>query len=278
MWKVLRKNRGLTLIELVVAMALSSILIAGLYRTYVRQQKTYTVETQVVDMQQNVRVALNTMVREIRMAGFGGVGDVLALAGGVNGSTNVITAGGTNSITIVGGFTQISTLAVEAPMGTSTVILASSADAAKFDNAANRYISIGGVESNTVKSINGAIITLDNSLRVPHKLSDPLGNPVTIPVYKIEEVTYQVDPNSKLTRDAGAGPEVVADNVQSLQFKYFDADGVETDIPLAIRMVNVQINARTESQDPEYKGGALEGYRERVLTSNIQVRNMTTSP
>ena len=61
----------MTLIELLVALTISGILVAGVYRTFVSQQHTYTVQEQVVDMQQNVRLAINRMTREIRMAGFG---------------------------------------------------------------------------------------------------------------------------------------------------------------------------------------------------------------
>ena len=75
----LRGCKGLTLIELLVAMAISSILIAAIYRTFIGQHKTYTVQEQVVDMQQNVRVAINRMMREIRMAGFGSAWNVFPL-------------------------------------------------------------------------------------------------------------------------------------------------------------------------------------------------------
>ena len=61
-------RKGITLIELLVALTISGILVAGVYRTFVSQQHTYTVQEQVVDMQQNVRLAINRMTRELRMA------------------------------------------------------------------------------------------------------------------------------------------------------------------------------------------------------------------
>ena len=80
------KNRGVTLIELLVALVISSILIAAFYRLFISQQQTYSVQEQVTDMQQNARVGINRMMSEIRMAGFGNVRDVLpTLVGGVNG-------------------------------------------------------------------------------------------------------------------------------------------------------------------------------------------------
>ena len=64
-------RRGLTLIELLVAVTITGLLVGGIYRTFVSQQHTYTIQEQVVDMQQNVRLAINRMTRELRMAGYG---------------------------------------------------------------------------------------------------------------------------------------------------------------------------------------------------------------
>ena len=87
--RILKETKGLSLIELLVALGVSSILMAGLYRTYIGQQRAYTVEDQVVDMQQNVRVSVGQMMREVRMAGYGG--NILTAFGNVNGFTNIIT-------------------------------------------------------------------------------------------------------------------------------------------------------------------------------------------
>jgi type IV pilus assembly protein PilW len=61
---------GLTLIELLVALSISSILIAAAYRTFISQHKAYEVQSDVMGMQQGVRVAMDILVRDIRMAGF----------------------------------------------------------------------------------------------------------------------------------------------------------------------------------------------------------------
>jgi type IV pilus assembly protein PilW len=69
-WSTSEKNKGLTLIELLIALVLSSVLIVSLYRIFIGQQKTYTVQDQVADMQQNIRGAIDRMTKEIRMAGY----------------------------------------------------------------------------------------------------------------------------------------------------------------------------------------------------------------
>jgi len=60
---------GFTLVELLIAMAISAILMTGIISVYLIQQKTYVVETQVAAMQQNIRAGLYPIVRELRMTG-----------------------------------------------------------------------------------------------------------------------------------------------------------------------------------------------------------------
>jgi type IV pilus assembly protein PilW len=271
------KDRGVTLIELLIALVISSILIAAVYRTFIGQQKTYTVQEQVVDMQQNVRVAINKMMREIRMANFGNVSSVFP----VNGFGTVITPD-LKSITIVGGFKQIkdasgNPILTSSTSGTS-VTLGHATD--EFDGAAHKYISIGGLESNTVHSRAGAALTLDNPLKVAY--------PAGTPVFKVQALTYSVGlSNDKmcLRRDenTGGGAFAVAENIENVQFEYYDGASPPNllALPIAdpgkIRMIRVTLTAKTNMADPELlKTG--DGYRRRTIASNIQVRNMGISP
>ena len=63
-------NRGFTLMELMIAMAIASIVLASIYRVYQTQQKAFTTQQLVVEMQQNARSAMTLMKRETRMAGY----------------------------------------------------------------------------------------------------------------------------------------------------------------------------------------------------------------
>lgn len=65
-----RNKSGFTLVELLIAMFISSLVIGAIYTTYEKQQKVYTAQDQVVDVQQNLRAGMNIMTREIRMAGY----------------------------------------------------------------------------------------------------------------------------------------------------------------------------------------------------------------
>ena len=63
-------QKGFSLIELMVAMAIASVLMAGIYTFYHNQLKTHITQQEMVDMQQDARAAMYMMTREIRMAGY----------------------------------------------------------------------------------------------------------------------------------------------------------------------------------------------------------------
>jgi len=65
----LKNSAGFTLIEILIAMAISGMVMTGIYQAYVQQMRVNNTQNQVVDMQQSVRVAMYFMEREIRLAG-----------------------------------------------------------------------------------------------------------------------------------------------------------------------------------------------------------------
>jgi len=66
---ILNKN-GVTLIELLVVMVIAAIVMAGIYRVFIGQTKTYAIQDQVMEVQQSVRGAMEILLRDLRMTGF----------------------------------------------------------------------------------------------------------------------------------------------------------------------------------------------------------------
>ncbi|CAB5100410.1 hypothetical protein D3OALGB2SA_1797 [Olavius algarvensis associated proteobacterium Delta 3] len=64
------KNSGFTLVELLVAMAVGSIVMTGIFYVFRAQQNSFVSNTQGVQIQQNLRAAMYMMEREIRLAGY----------------------------------------------------------------------------------------------------------------------------------------------------------------------------------------------------------------
>jgi type IV pilus assembly protein PilW len=65
---------GFTLVEVLMAMALSSVVLAALVGTFVVQRRTYVLQEQITEMVQTARAAVDMMSREIRMAGYNPTG------------------------------------------------------------------------------------------------------------------------------------------------------------------------------------------------------------
>ncbi len=63
-------QRGFTLMEVLISMAIGGLLLGVVVNTFVIQQKSYDVQEQVTEMVQTARAAMDMMTREIRMAGY----------------------------------------------------------------------------------------------------------------------------------------------------------------------------------------------------------------
>lgn len=64
------KQKGVTLIELLVALVVCGIVIGAIYRLFVVQTRAYTIQDSVVEIQQSVRSAMEILLRDLRMTGF----------------------------------------------------------------------------------------------------------------------------------------------------------------------------------------------------------------
>lgn len=63
-------QRGLTLVEILVALTISAFLIAGVIQLFVGSKQTYRGHDALSRIQENGRFAIDTMARDIRMAGY----------------------------------------------------------------------------------------------------------------------------------------------------------------------------------------------------------------
>jgi type IV pilus assembly protein PilW len=71
-----KKTAGFTLIEVMVSMTIGLVVLAAVAGTFTVQLRQNSAEEQLAQMQQDVRGALDLMVREIEMAGFKSAGGV----------------------------------------------------------------------------------------------------------------------------------------------------------------------------------------------------------
>ena len=68
--KKIKDSKGMTLVEVLLALAISVMIIGGTLALLVQSDRTSTGQSYVAEMQQNARIALDLMTREILMAGY----------------------------------------------------------------------------------------------------------------------------------------------------------------------------------------------------------------
>jgi prepilin-type N-terminal cleavage/methylation domain-containing protein len=63
-------DKGFTIAEFLLVMAISGVLLAGIYAAAYSQQKSYICQEQVSVMRQNLRAGMDFIMRELQMAGY----------------------------------------------------------------------------------------------------------------------------------------------------------------------------------------------------------------
>jgi hypothetical protein len=271
------------------------------------QQKAYSVQAEVSAIQQDTRVSLVMMSREIRMAG------LLAGAGSGSGFTD-----GTNNIT-VNGFTNavVPVNSTSGPDGITAVYAAAElgtvqsvgAGVLTLDNDVDSYFKDGGGSLIAEK----CFVAFDIRSDKVYQVSAVSGTNVTVvnlpsftipdgtTVYGVKAITYSVA-SGVLRRDenTGDGAQPLAGDgtstvVEDVQFAYqlrgdttwYNGGGFPAGTSNAdIRMVRINIAVRTgieDSDDANYARPALEdhpaatttdGYRRRVYATVVKIRNL----
>ena len=225
----LRENRqkGFTLVEMIVAMAVTMIVMAAIFVTYKSQQDSYLSQEQVAEMQQNLRTAFYMMARDIRMAGYDPTGDAgagMVTANATNINFTMDITGGENDGNNNDGDSQI-------------------------DEADEHY--------------DGDIADIGDN------------------------ITYAIA-GGNLVRNDTSGNQVVANNIDWLDFEYLDWQGNVTATLAEIRSIQITLVARAGRIDREFTNNLVyqnqqnsrsytapgDNFRRRVLSTTIQCRNM----
>ena len=200
-------NRGFTLAELLVGLFVSGIVMTTILSAYYSQNKSYAVQDQLAAMVQNLRAAMDIMIRETRMAGYD-------------------------------------------PTGT-----------------ANAGIVVATATSLTItEDMNGdGSITGDES--ITYSLADS-----------------DADGDNDLERNSN----LIAENIDALDFVYLDENDASTAIPSEIRSIQITLVAKTQKVDQGYhdtitytnQGGTPifgppnDSFRRRRLTAEVKCRNL----
>lgn len=210
MRRIWRAEEGITLIELMVAAVVTSVVVAAAMAIVITSSKATQVNEQVADTQQNVRLAMDLISQDIKLAGFNMTSAVGACTVGTlawpapivpgdnvpGGAVGVINDVGPDTVRLVvpsmtagagGGTPVLSALA----SGASNIIALSSGDITAMGTAGlalGSVVSVGGASSGPVTAIGAASLTLGKPLSTSTGAQFPIGTPV----YLLQCVQYSI--------------------------------------------------------------------------------------
>jgi len=70
-------NKGTSLIELLITLVIASFIMAGVYQVFIHEAKSYESQEQIGESQNAVRSGMETLVSDLRMAGYDREGGVV---------------------------------------------------------------------------------------------------------------------------------------------------------------------------------------------------------
>jgi type IV pilus assembly protein PilW len=268
---------GFSLVEVMAALVILAIAMTAVFATFISQQKSFTVQNRVAEMQQNLRQAVEYISRDIRLAGYG-------IPGNVTIPNNVVAAGvtslrslyakdnttGPDQIFILYLFdmdanqppTTDNALGVPANAGsitvpTSTGFLATGGELVLVTDGTTADLYETSAASGTTLTFGGGY-----GYNAGHTNSYPAGSP-PVAVAKARFVRYYIDsttdpahPTLMVDRMGGLASQPLADDIEDMQLTYgldtsSPADGVvdtwasNPTTPSQIRQVRLQFIGRT---------------------------------
>lgn len=285
---ILRKESGLSLIEVLVAMVLGIIVTGAVYQTYTVQTKSYIIQDHVSEMQQNARAAMEMIIREVRMAGFQEAGFTVLDANAV---VAINSSAGPDAIMVSDSRGLSTGIPANIAAGSPTITV-SSLDP-DIDGTDDFFQNAGIIISDGVHTEGFQISGIDTASDTI-SLSGTLANSYVATDTVVVPATIYDVMTSRLCRNT----DVLAANIDDLQFAYiFDddekanapnnADADDTNDTDDIRSIRINLLARARSEDPDFigsrptiedhaKDGSTDRFRRRLLTTIVRLRNVGT--
>jgi len=277
---------GFTIIELLIAIALGLVILAGLFRTFKVQHDSYVVQDQVSAMQQNLRAAMYLITRDLQMAGYYTNFDRTArqmdwndLDGDNNPDTNMETgrplifAVNNASGADIKTDTDVIVIAKASTEEGRLLATGESASASNISLSSWNLDSEAGDDLNTAQKKYGVLVKNDLSfaelfyLDTSGNIDPPLTQNYTTNdrVHRADIIIYKVDDSTPtrpclVRKNLGSnnGYQVIAEHIDNLQFRYLLQDGTWTNAPVGndqnrVRAVEILLVARTAFPQRGYR-------------------------
>ncbi len=303
-----KKEKGFTLIEILVSMAITLVITMGAYTFFNNTFNFSILHSRTAEMQRESRMAIDILSREIKNAGFGIVEPLTGIIQGavspIQSANNVDpdpagTANKLDRITVVEGYETLGTLNAAAAIGAGTIALnVSTGVNPTSPSIVGSTITIEGFYTGVVTAVAGGpsvyTLTLGTGLNRAYSTSNSVMLVRTIS-YRVGTPAGTSEPVLYRNANDGNGDQIIASGIEDLQFAYLLSDGTETNSPAAvtppaapaIRAVRISLLAR--ARDPNSNatqistrpaledhtaGASADRYHRRLVTKLVEVRSL----
>lgn len=270
--------RGFSLIEILIVVAMLGLVMTSIYGLYISNQRTAYDQESVVDIQQNLRIAMDMIGRDIQLAGFLVSENPIANAPAAPASGSTLKMRTASAKGCAARIAQDFNVPSELSDTEGTFDVASSEMAQFFktgdivriirpantSQAISREFTVTGVHPSDVPPT----LTLDG-FAATDKADYPKGDMIVLTQGASEPNTVEYfkdgDEIKRITN--GGSAQVVADQISTFTCTYLDDAGTETATLSNIRAVQVTITGATS-------GALSDGTpRQRTLTDTFAIRN-----
>jgi len=283
-----RSSRGFSLVEILVTMVIMGLVVGAVYTLHLSTQRTANTSEEVVEVQQNLRVASEWLARDLRMAGFLVDGNAIANAAAGEISLRMATSGdriaridAATSIT-AGSTTQDFTVAdaemrSQFSMGDTVRIIRPR----NVSQPYNTLFTVGDLSAPLATdqlrltfADPGALITISDGDMVVYSQGGAYPRNVR---YFLDGDLDSDDPDMKVLKREDEGiAAVVANKVTGLTFGYLIADGTEQNtVPAADLVDIIGVRVRVNGATDQTKTGkaSYSGVKNRGIEVLVKLRN-----
>ena len=293
-------SRGFTLVEILVALVITSILTIAIYSFFVGQHHAYTVQDQVIEMEQNARAALDMIRKELRMAGYHAMGDDLInnlsdfvpssfiptypVVVNLDANPKISEGSGTDPdmitfLSVVPTNNNPTTISSAVAAGADQIPLTlNSSDTGAQYNVGD-MIHIGTTsEYATVTAISDNTLTIDTNPGDPGSIQGlaqeyAAGTPIG-EIYVVSYAVFNEDNDPSFDRHEPGHPvlkrkinaggfQPVAENITDMQLHHLGSGEIE-----------LTLSSRTDRADHKFQSNG--GYRSYTTNAKVKVRNTDT--
>jgi len=266
--KILKSCRGISLIEMLLALLITGVLTAAIFRIYVNQHHNWIIQDSVIEMQQNARAAVDELTRQIRQTGY-------QLPNGLS----PLEAYNTDPDTIVIHYNgeECDAPIEHAMPQPSAELRCDGHDVSCFYIGQLAYIwdpDAGEGEFFEITQVQTASSHIQHNTSALSKCY-PKGSVIL----SLNRVKFYIDRSDtlhpKLMVQFGAfPPQIYAEDITDLQFTYTLKNGLSVSAPPVaadVREIAVSVTARTHNPDVEFGDNP---YRFETYRSNVYLRNL----